>query len=102
MNTYLLTYDLKGKEPRISYTLLINEINKLLGKVERVQFSTWVVITTLTEIEIRNKLSQFLDENDSLLVVKFDAYASRNMNHNIFTLIPRAWNFMNLVKNRIS
>jgi hypothetical protein len=85
-----ITYDLNGHEPSLSYQLLIAAI-KNVGEVEWIQYSTWVVSTFKTEVQIRVELSKFIDSNDSLFVARFDAYASQGLNHQRVEFIDRAW-----------
>lgn len=90
MNTYLVLYDLKGNEPRNDYFRIITAIHSL-GEVEKIQYSNWIVSTSLNEIQIRERLKPFIDNNDSLFVARFDAYASYNVSFKTVSLIDRVW-----------
>ncbi|SEB46429.1 hypothetical protein [Paenibacillus sp. GP183] len=98
MNTYLILYDLKGNEPRNDYFRVIMAIQSL-GEVEKVQYSNWIVYTSLNEVQIRERLKPFIDNYDSLFIARFDAYASYNVPIKVINLINRSWNkFVGLFK----
>ncbi len=74
MATYLITYDLVGKEPSESesydrYEDLIEAI-KSYPPYLKVQFSEWLIKTDKGPQEIFNHLARHLDADDRLLIVK--------------------------------
>ena len=91
MSIHIISYDLKGHESRDEYRKLYREIYSL-GKVEWIQFSTWIVETPLTDVEIRNHLQKVTDFNDSLFVATLSSYASFNIPVKASNLISRTWN----------
>jgi hypothetical protein len=66
MSTFLIGYDLNktGKD----YKALTDEIKKLGAWWHHLD-STWLVISSLTASQIRDKLKPFIDSDDELLVV---------------------------------
>ena len=68
MATYLIGYDLKAKEEG-AYENLEAAI-KSLGTWWHHLDSTWIVVTNLSAVEVRDKLTPHIKTNDELLVVK--------------------------------
>jgi hypothetical protein len=66
MASYLISYDLN--KPGQEYTKLIEAI-KSYGTWWHHLDSTWIVVTSDTAVEIRDKLKPYLDKGDELLVV---------------------------------
>lgn len=66
MTTYLITYDLN--RPGQNYNDLFEAI-KAIGTWWHCLDSTWVVKSNLTAVQIRDSLSNNMDQNDSLLVL---------------------------------
>jgi len=73
MNTYLIGYDLNkaGQE----YTTLIAQI-KALGNWWHCIDSTWIIKSNSNVVQIRDHLTQYIDENDELLVVRLSGEAA--------------------------
>jgi CRISPR-associated endonuclease Cas2 len=64
--SYLVCYDLD--KPGQDYTDVINALEKL--RARRIQYSVWLLYApTLTTVQVRDHLAQFIDGNDRLLVV---------------------------------
>jgi len=81
MRPLLITYDLI--KPGQNYSELIDAI-KDLGTWAHPLKSVWIVITSDSCADVRNKLSVHIDGNDKLLVVPLaDGWASRNLSKNI-------------------
>lgn len=72
---FLICFDLH--EPGQNYDDL-KDILTNLG-AEWIQGSTWVLKAQSTPFSIRKKLEKALDENDVVLVVRFDAFSDRNL-----------------------
>lgn len=70
---HIITYDLC--KPGQNYSLLANEITSI-GQCIKINQSCWVVKSNLTAIQIRNRLTQFTDRNDSLIIIPFNFYAA--------------------------
>ena len=73
MSVALIGYDLR--KPGQDYTSLFDEI-KSLGEWWHCLDSTWMVRTTLTVEQIRNRLLLKMDQNDQLLVITAAAPAA--------------------------
>jgi hypothetical protein len=73
MSVILIGYDLR--KPGQDYTPLFDEI-KSLGEWWHCLDSTWMVKTTLTVEQIRNRLLKTIDQNDQLLVITAAAPAA--------------------------
>jgi len=73
MSVTLIGYDLR--KPGQDYTLLFNEI-KSLGEWWHCLDSTWMVKTTLTVEQVRDRLHRRMDPNDQLLVITAAAPAA--------------------------
>ncbi|EHB5065580.1 TPA: hypothetical protein I0F65_RS10145 [Enterococcus faecalis] len=67
MSVYAITYDLK--KPNQDYDAL-NEKIKSLGAYSKRFDSFWLVDSSLSASEIRDKLKREIDSNDSLLVIE--------------------------------
>lgn len=67
MNCYLISYDLR--EPGQRYQELHQAI-KAYRKWAHINESLWAVVTDRTAAEIRNDLSEILDDDDRLFVVR--------------------------------
>jgi len=65
MSTLLIGYDLNNQK---NYDGLIESI-KSLGKWWHYLDSTWLVVTTQTPKEVRDRLNAYLDSDDELLVI---------------------------------
>lgn len=61
----MIVYDLERRGE--DYEPLLNALRQL-GSLHPL-YSKWVLRTTLTAVQIRNHLQQFIDPNDLLLVV---------------------------------
>ena len=68
MATYLIGYDLTAKEEG-AYENLETAI-KGIGTWWHHLDSTWIVVTDLSAVEIRDKLKPHVKNNDKILVVK--------------------------------
>jgi hypothetical protein len=73
--TYLLTYDLD--KPGQNYTNLINALTSA-GAV-RILLSTWLVPTTESSVQIRDRYLRYLDANDRLFVTQVHMWAYSNV-----------------------
>jgi len=66
--SYIISYDLRGgDEDSDDYEKLIAGIKdyQYWGKL---MLSTWIVVTERSAVEIRDKLEEFLDDDDRLFV----------------------------------
>ena len=70
MAVLMVGYDLHGPESRDDYKRLIEAIKKLGSDWWHCLDSTWLVVTNLTPAQVRDRLSPYLDANDTLLAVK--------------------------------
>jgi hypothetical protein len=75
MKAYLVSYDLD--KPGQDYTKLIDRI-KQYGAV-RVLKSQWALGTTLTAVQLRDDLKDYIDSNDRMLVTAIGDWASWNI-----------------------
>lgn len=66
MKCYIITYDLRFQRNYESLWDAIKTYNKW-GKITE---STWAILTEQSATEIRNYLTQFMDNDDRLFVVK--------------------------------
>jgi len=67
MATYIISYDLR--KPGQDYDALYEAI-KSYGTWAHINKSVWAVVTTNSAVQVRDYLSQFMDSNDRLFVVK--------------------------------
>lgn len=68
MATYIISYDLvKAKEK--DYADLYSAIKKL-GQWARVVDSTWVIVSEMSSVEIRDALTIHMDASDRIIVVQ--------------------------------
>jgi CRISPR-associated endonuclease Cas2 len=72
MGTHLICYDLD--KPGQDYSDLISDLKKMGAK--KIQFSTWLLETVMTDKAIRDRLRQFVDTNDRLLVCGLNGVAA--------------------------
>lgn len=74
MTTFMIGYDLNksGKD----YDGLIAEIKSISGTWWHHLDSTWLVVTDLTAVQVRDRLAPHLDSDDELLVAKVCAPAA--------------------------
>ncbi|HZG12475.1 MAG TPA: CRISPR-associated protein Cas2 [Kurthia gibsonii] len=68
MATYIISYDLV-KAGSKDYSNLYSAI-KSLGKWAKVVESTWVVVSELSSVEIRDSLTLHMDAEDRIIVAK--------------------------------
>lgn len=69
MASYIISYDLV-KSKSEDYVALFDAIKKL-GKWGRVVESTWVVVSEMSAVQIRDALTEhLLDSNDRIIVVQ--------------------------------
>lgn len=73
MAAYIIGYDLN--KPGQDYTSLFESIKKI-GTWWHCLDSTWIVISTLTSSQIRDRLVKHIDANDKLLVAKLAGEAA--------------------------
>lgn len=73
MASYLIGYDLNKTGQ--NYETLIAEIKKIGAWWHHLD-STWIVKSDLTAVQIRDKLSPFVDSNDELLVALLSGTAA--------------------------
>ncbi len=76
MTTYIIGYDIHPTKNE-SYDDLINAIKKL-GSWWHHLDSTWVVVSDLTAVEIRDRIWKHMYKDDQLLVVKSGGVAAWN------------------------
>ena len=77
MTAYLITYDLN--RPGKDYPELYSAI-KSLGAWWHYLDSTWLVATSDTAVEIRDRLKRVVDDTDRILVIKLtSSWASYNL-----------------------
>lgn len=72
MPTYMISYDLVKKE---DYVPLAEKI-KTLGQWARVVDSTWLIVCDLSCSEIRDKITEVVDESSRIIVVKTSGYGA--------------------------
>jgi hypothetical protein len=72
MGKYLVSYDLD--KPGQDYPKIITEIERLGGI--RILYSEWIVRSNLTAVQLRDRLTAFIDSNDMLLVVALTGEAA--------------------------
>ena len=72
MTTYLICYDInkEGAAYSAANKVLIDAIKAKFTSWWHHLDSTWIVVTDMTAVQIRNYLKQYLDTNDELLVVR--------------------------------
>lgn len=66
MALFSITYDLIDKK---DYDSLIDRLNEL--DTVKVQLSQWLLNADNTATEIKDHLSQFVDDDDKLMVIEF-------------------------------
>lgn len=66
MKCYIVTYDLRIQR---NYEALLNAI-KTYNKWGKITESTWAIVTEQSSTEIRNYLTQFMDNDDRLFIIK--------------------------------
>ncbi|ENZ0175286.1 hypothetical protein ACF958_004121, partial [Providencia rettgeri] len=72
MSSYLISYDLiKNKDYEKIYDAI-----KSFGTWARVTESVWVITSDLSSTEIRDNLSEHMDSDDRLLVLKSSGVAA--------------------------
>jgi CRISPR/Cas system-associated endoribonuclease Cas2 len=67
MATYIVSYDLK--KPGQNYEQLYEAI-KSYDTWAHINESVWAVVTTNTAVQVRDNLSQYIDNNDRIFVIK--------------------------------
>lgn len=67
MNTYLISYDLRGKGK--NYQALYDAI-KAYGTWCHVHESTWAIVSSSSSEQIRDNLAKHLDRDDTIFVVR--------------------------------
>lgn len=72
MATYIITYDLRRKR---DYSSLYSSI-KSYGTWAKITESSWAIVTDQTAIQIRDYLSNFIDNDDRLFVAKYGGTAA--------------------------
>jgi CRISPR-associated endonuclease Cas2 len=65
MHLHVVSYDLD--KPGQNYPAIIKRLEQLGAK--RIQFSQWMLKSTMTAAELRDDLARFIDATDMLLVV---------------------------------
>lgn len=73
MATYIVTYDLRA--PNRNYEALYEAI-KEYRTWAHINESVWAVVTEQSAVVVRDYLMQFMDQNDSIFVVKSGAEAA--------------------------
>ena len=83
MKTYLVSYDLVGNETITDYKKLIEMIKTSTYWAKPLK-SVWLIKTTLSAAEIRNKLKTVTDNNDKILVIEItNNWASYNLSKDV-------------------
>jgi hypothetical protein len=84
----MIGYDLH--KPGRDYTSLIESIKALGGWWHHLD-STWFVRTSLTAVQLRDRLRSHIDANDSLLIVDMatNAWASYGLNQKSSTWLQK-------------
>ncbi len=80
MSTIMIDYDLN--KPGQNYDSLIKEIKRLGGNVWCHPLkSSWVIKTTLSAAQVRDDLTQYVDNGDAMLVMNItgDNWASSGL-----------------------
>lgn len=72
MASYLITYDLRKNR---DYTSLYSAI-KSYGTWAKITESSWIVVTEQNAVQVRDFLSNSLDEDDRLFVMKYGGAAA--------------------------
>jgi hypothetical protein len=75
MKTMLISYDLKSPETSERYATLITAI-KALGSWAKPHYSLWLVKTDLTTVNVRDRLTPHLAQNDTILVIDVTSRAA--------------------------
>ncbi len=75
MTTYLIAYDLVGRDE--DYPPLWKAL-AALGAV-RILKSDWLVRSGNTSVQLREHLKQYIDTNDRLFITRVDAWAYYNI-----------------------
>lgn len=72
MATYLIGYDLnkEGAEYTAANKRLRDKLGAMFPTYWRNLDSTWIVVTDMTAVQIRDALRPFIDADDELLVLK--------------------------------
>lgn len=72
MTTYVIGYDLNSEGAAYSATnkALIDKIKSMFSAYWHHLDSTWLVVSSMTAVDIRNALLPCLDQNDELLVLE--------------------------------
>ncbi|WP_237520840.1 CRISPR-associated endonuclease Cas2 [Serratia proteamaculans] len=80
MARYIVTYDLVNRR---DYTLLIEKIKSYRQWAHPLE-SVWIIITDDTSSQLRDSLSDFIDKDDKLLIMKTTQGASWiGLNNNV-------------------
>lgn len=69
MNTFLITYDLAGRESLQDYQKLHDHIKTSYSNWARPAQSVWLINTNEKVAQTRDNLRQLVDENDKILVI---------------------------------
>lgn len=69
MKVYLISYDLGIPETSADYQRVIAYI-KSYGTWAKPLYSVWFVVTDKTSTQVRDELTQLVDNNDKLLVIE--------------------------------
>jgi hypothetical protein len=73
MPAYCVTYDLRA--PGRNYQALYDRIRQYPGWA-KVTESNWILVTGWTAVQIRDDLSQYIDANDRLFVLRSGSEAA--------------------------
>lgn len=74
MNTFAVCYDLN--KPGQNYTALIDAIKGLSSNWWHHLDSTWIIKTSLSVVDVRDRLSKHIDQSDELLIMTCHAPAA--------------------------
>jgi hypothetical protein len=83
MKNYLISYDLIGGQPIVSYQNLRNAITKVAYWAKPLE-SVFIIKSDFTSVEIARRLQPVLHTNDRLLVVELGRdWGGLNLNTNV-------------------
>lgn len=72
MSVYLASYDLN--KPEKDYPKLLKRLEE--WKATRILYSEWIIRSSSTAVQIRDDLKNYVDANDSLLILKLEGEAA--------------------------
>jgi len=73
MKCYLILYDLRSSDRNYSS---LTEAIKSYGTWAKITENSWAIVTDHSAVDIRNNLTQFIDSEDRLFVIKSGSHAA--------------------------